>query len=170
MRYRLFNFQYQKKELLFLDQEGESFKISSMPKELPLNEKKLMTVGLGLRMFIGFKLCYVGFFVINNELILSIQNRHWRLTEEDVTIRFFRSKYLPINYFQILEGDKMVFKHSYLNHFVSQPLNWLDIICYDPSEDEYDDFFLWVGTVSNDKRWIKSAKEEWVDRLNSYNV
>lgn len=87
------------------------------------------------------------------------------MTENKISVRFARNKYPGINCFQLLEEDKTIFQHYYLNHYISQPLNWIDIM-YSPEEDELDDFFLWIGSVCNDKKSIVWGKEMWIKRLN----
>lgn len=164
MQYCLLNFRTRKKEF-FIFQTEEGFSISPARREL-LVDNNVIVVGFALRMFMRFKFCNVGLFVVNRELILSIQNMHWVVTDKNISIKSIRNKYPGIDCFHVLEGNKVVFQHYYLNHFLSQPLNWVDFITYDPDEDELTDFFLWIGNVCNDKDWINRAKEEWINNLN----
>lgn len=152
-------------QLFLLDQKCESFKVSPVRE---VNKKDAIIIGVVKRLCIKLKPCYVGFFIFNKELILSIGDKHWNVSNGSVTVKFFWNKYPGFNCFQVIEENKIVFQHYYLTHFLARPINWLDLFNYIPEDDEDDDLLMWVGNVCNDKDWKRRAKEEWVDKLSSF--
>ncbi len=123
--------------------------------EKNIREAKCVGWGARIRSIIGKKFI-VAFYVQSGTVWLQIDDRRWNLQDPRAEVEVKR-RYTClglVNSFKVWFDGQQHFSCDYWSSYA----NLLNIIdpAYGVMEEEFDDFFLYIGKNANNKKWLQS--------------
>ncbi len=150
MKYRIRDY-YDEHATFEFDAESGEFAVVPKPddRDSPIN-------GLGCIFRKKFFALYRNHGHLNLYVSKSI-----RLDDSATSISLSNHAFGIVKTFAVDRGKTREFQVTYLNPFLTDLRNWIDLLTWDDREREASDFFFYVTLVANDKAWASRLQKAW---------